>query len=106
MIGAAGLCALSLIGARAAHGAERDAPTTYRDCYKSVRACQKSRCGTIDDADQVTCMRQCNREYETCVSGAGGAAGGGSGGIFDIPAKILTPNKPRDMRRDREGDQD
>lgn len=53
-------------------------------------------------------MRQCNREYETCVSGAGASGGtGGTGSIFNIPDRILTPNKPRDMKRDKlEGDQD
>jgi hypothetical protein len=107
LFAAASLCLASLLGPAAGHAAEGDEPTTYRHCYKSVRACQKSRCGTIDDEDQVTCMRQCNREYETCVSGAGAGTDGGTGSIFDIPDKILTPNKPRDMRRNKlQGDQD
>lgn len=54
------------------------APTTFRECYKSAHSCQKSRCKALDGRDQVTCMQQCNREYETCTSHAstGGAASG------------------------------
>jgi hypothetical protein len=92
--------ALSPSGGRAAEPSE---PTTFRECYKSIRSCQKSRCRTLDGEDQVTCIRQCNREYETCVSGAGGS----SGSVLDFPGKLLTPAKPkpnpkpRDMHRNK-----
>ena len=46
------------------------APTTFRECYKSAHSCQKSRCKALDGHDQVTCMQQCNREYESCTSAA------------------------------------
>jgi hypothetical protein len=93
--------------ARRAHAAESGEPTTARQCYKSVRACQKQRCSKIEDQDQVSCMRQCNREYETCVSGAGAGTSGGIGSVLGSPEKLLTPNKPKDIRRKKQqGDQD
>ncbi len=61
----------------AAHAAAPGAPTTYRECYKSVQSCERTRCRTLDGRDQFTCMQQCYKEYETCASAAssGSAAG-------------------------------
>jgi hypothetical protein len=68
-------------------------PSPYRDCYRSLRKCQKSRCAQIDGSEQVKCIRQCNREYETCVSGAGG-----TGSIRNIPDKLTTPTSKKRKR--------
>lgn len=74
--------------------------STYHECYRSIRECQKSRCGKDSGSEQVDCIRQCNREYETCVGGAGGA--GSAGSILNIPDKLTTPTtkqRKRDVRR-------
>ena len=61
----------------AARAAAPGAPTTYRECYKSVQSCERTRCRTLDGRDQYTCMQQCYREYETCANAAtGGSAAG------------------------------
>jgi hypothetical protein len=66
--------------------------TTTRECYRSIRQCQKSRCKGESGQTQVSCMRECNREYETCVGGAGT-------GVFNLPNLTETPTK-RERKRD------
>jgi len=83
---------------QAAHAADA---TTYRECYKSIRSCQKSRCGKLDGQEQVTCIQQCNREYESCA----GAAGSG-GSVLGFPQKASTPvtkKQRRNMQRNQTG---
>lgn len=76
--------------------AQTDPATSYHDCYKSLRSCQKQRCHDEVDLKQVECVRQCSREYDTCVSGArsGGAPAREVGG-----GKQKKP--PRDLERYR-----
>jgi hypothetical protein len=62
----------------AARAAAPAAPTTYRECYKSVQSCERTRCKSLDGRDQVTCMQQCYREYETCASAASGGSAAGA----------------------------
>jgi hypothetical protein len=76
---------------------------TYRECYKSIRSCQKSRCGKEDGQEQVTCMQQCNREYESCTGAAGSA-----GSVLGFPQKASTPvtkKQRRNMERNQTGGQ-
>ncbi len=76
-----------------------DDAATYHECYRSIRSCQKTRCGHDTGSTQVSCMRECNKEYETCVGGAGG---GTLGGVLGIPEKLSTPTtkeRKRDVRR-------
>jgi hypothetical protein len=79
-----------------------DQAATAHECYRSIRSCQKSRCGSAAGSDQVSCMRQCNKEYETCVSGAGTGTSSG------FPTKLETPRttRKRDIpRRQRQQNQ-
>jgi hypothetical protein len=65
--------------AASAPAAEANAPTTFQECYRSTHTCQKARCKALDGHEQVTCMQQCNREYESCASHAkSGSTAGGS----------------------------
>jgi hypothetical protein len=82
----------------AAHAADA---TTYRECYKSIRSCQKSRCSKQDGQEQVSCMQQCNREYDSCA----GAAGSGVGAL-GFPQKASTPvtkKQRRNLQRNQTG---
>jgi hypothetical protein len=91
--------AVVLAAAWTAPPAGADEAATYHECYRSIRSCQKSRCGQASGTDQVSCIRQCNREYETCVSGAGGG-GGDLGSVLGIPEKLSTPTTKRERKRD------
>jgi len=42
----------------AARAAAPAAPTTYRECYKSVQSCERTRCRTLDGRDQMLHLRQ------------------------------------------------
>jgi hypothetical protein len=68
------------------HAAERSRGADFRECFKSLRSCQKSRCGKLDGPEQVSCVQQCGREYDSC---AGAAQGGNSAAKF--PSKDATP---------------
>ena len=99
----AALLAAMTASASLAGAAQSGDATTYRDCYKSIRSCQKERCSKQDGAEQVTCMQQCNREYESCTSAAG--SGGSAHGY---PQKASTPvskKERRNMQRHQTGDQ-
>ncbi len=101
-LASASLLAAALVAMAWPAPARAEDASTYRECYKSIRRCQKSRCGSSDGTEQVSCMRQCNREYETCVNGAGG--GGGMGSILNIPDKLTTPSskqRKRDVHRQK-----
>ena len=74
------------------------APTTFGECYKSAHSCQKSRCKALDGQEQVKCMQQCNREYESCTSHA--TSGGPVGGTAEP-----TAGKERRHRRDTKAGQ-
>ena len=78
-------------------------PTTYHECYRSIRGCQKTRCSKQDGAEQVSCMQQCGREYESCTSAAGSG-----GSVLGFPQKAATPvtkKQRRNMQRQQSGDQ-
>lgn len=76
------------------------APTTFRECYKSAHSCQKSRCKALDGHEQVTCMQQCNREYESCASRAK------SGDTVGGTAQPTAGKEPRHRRGTKAGTQD
>ncbi|MEO8606162.1 MAG: hypothetical protein ABI629_26560 [bacterium] len=95
----AAACLAAMLAEPRASAAESGEAATFGQCYKSIRACQKGRCSKADDQDQVACVRQCNREYETCVSGAG-AGSGSVGDILGFPKKAFATPKPN-MRRNK-----
>ena len=86
------ILAASLLLAAAAAAQSGDA-TTYEDCFRSLRTCQKKRCGNAAGQEQVTCVRQCAREYDTCVNGAG------AGGDAQGKRRKATPGGEKGSRR-------
>jgi len=99
-LASASLVAIALVAPAWSRPARAAQASTYHECYRSIRQCQKSRCAKTDGSEQVSCVRQCNSEYETCVGGAGGGATVGS--ILNIPDKLTTPTTKqhkRDVRR-------
>ncbi|HSQ01370.1 MAG TPA: hypothetical protein VL049_29465 [Candidatus Dormibacteraeota bacterium] len=100
-VGLAALFAAVTASASLVGAAQPTEPTTYRECYKSIRACQKSRCSQQDGAEQVSCMQQCGREYDSCTSAAGSG-----GSVLGFPQKGSTPvtkKERRNMQRQQSG---
>jgi hypothetical protein len=97
LLASASIVLITIIGAVAwsAQPTRADQAATSHECYRSIRSCQKSRCGGAAGSDQVNCMRQCNKEYETCVSSAG------TGIYSGFPTKLETPGteRKRDIHR-------
>jgi len=96
-LASASFLAIALITTSWSGSARAAEASTYHECYRSIRQCQKSRCAKIDGSEQVGCVRQCNREYETCIGGAGGA-GGGIDSILNLPNKLDTPTTKQRKR--------